>query len=334
MATKKTNTKSTTGPHRKKPNAAGNKARAVANKAQKLLEELKGPELADNFKAHFQKGLKWDYKDPATGRATAEFEVTDVDPSMAAMFLANMRRNRKMDPNTVRKYVSDLENNRWVPNMEAMWLDSELRLGDGQHRCAAIVESGRTMPGVLVAIAHDDRIFSSLDQGRVRTMENIQDIAGDVTMNRTVSGAVILEHNDFKSYKRGSQSIAEKRTILRAFSRAENGELLRKCNELKGRNRPVTAPALAVAIRTLKNHRDRAFDFWLAVFSNNAIINGDYCPQANVLSSWLYANGRRTGEAARKEALYRCIYAWNNFLNKKVIKVIKYSDTYEIPDIL
>lgn len=297
----------------------------IARKGKDLLDAATPP-----MAAKLQKGLKWSYPNPNGPGTLIDFEIVDVDPAMAAMFLTNQRRNRQLQHSTVTKYVSDLKNGRWMPNLECMWLDKNLALGDGLHRCSAIVESGVTMYGVLVAIAYDDDIFASLDQGKLRTMENIQRISGDEVMNRTVSGAVILEHNNFKSAKRNLQSIAERREILQKF------KLTEEMNSLLGgtTKRPTTVPAMAVAIRTIRRDKDVAWRFWNAVFTNNAMIDGTYSTVANALSTWLYANARNTGEAARSETLYRCIYAWNAFKTKKNIKIIRYVEGADLPEVL
>ena len=256
-----------------------------SDQLRRVAEGLSAPErLSEEAKIvqkHLKTGMKWAVRDDK-GRTSAEFEVVDLDPSMAAMFLGNQRPNRKLNLSVVKKYTSDLLNNKWTPNFEHMWLDKDLRLADGLHRCSAVVESKKTMPGVLLGIAYDEDILLSLDQGFGRTMENIQRIAGDTIMARSVSGAIILEHNDLKTHKRNVQSITERRTILQNFEK-KHGQVLTWANDLVGGRKPSTVPSLAVAIRCMKKHGEQAYQFWLAVLSNQAIINGEYCSQANAL---------------------------------------------------
>jgi hypothetical protein len=70
----------------------------------------------------------------------------DVSPEMARWMLTLNTNNRKIQKNTVIKFVEIIKNNRWVNTGEPVIISQEGVLNDGQHRLMAIVEADQSVP--------------------------------------------------------------------------------------------------------------------------------------------------------------------------------------------
>lgn len=96
-----------------------------------------------------------------------------VTPEMADKLLAlNDEKNRKLSPVTVKKYAEDISAGRWGKtntNPIGVRVDENgkiISLLDGQHRLAAVVQSGVTTLFEFAEVS--DKNFQYLDQGKNR----------------------------------------------------------------------------------------------------------------------------------------------------------------------
>lgn len=114
---------------------------------------------------------------------TASWEV--VTPTIAADWLAHNNRNRK--PNSWRRFVDDMKNDRWVPNGASIAFADDGTLLDGQNRLMAIVETDTAIPCVIVRglpISAQD----TTDIGDRRTLGNQLQIHGTPNAGTVASG--------------------------------------------------------------------------------------------------------------------------------------------------
>lgn len=100
-------------------------------------------------------------------------EVHYVDAEDAAAFLKNNDGNREMSRTTILQYAKDMIAGRWSLTAEAIQVMSSMRLLNGQHRMAAVIEADKTKPGIkipfLIAFDVPEDSFTKIDQGRKRT---------------------------------------------------------------------------------------------------------------------------------------------------------------------
>lgn len=108
-------------------------------------------------------------------------EITDVTPATAAVWLdKHNTQNRPLNQNSVKRFSSDMKKGGWHwDNGVPIVLSSkdptdknnqDFIVLDGQHRLAAIVQSGVTASGVLVSSGVDRSLFSTYDCGKQRTL--------------------------------------------------------------------------------------------------------------------------------------------------------------------
>lgn len=92
-----------------------------------------------------------------------------ITPEIASKMLENNNSNRLLNTTVIDKYVEDLKNGEWFQNGEAIQIDENGNLLNGQHRLMAIVKSG--LPFYFVIIRNikkeDSKIY---DRGRTRSV--------------------------------------------------------------------------------------------------------------------------------------------------------------------
>lgn len=86
--------------------------------------------------------------DPHTVAPSTSIE--DVTPELAASLLAANKKNRSLRRRLVETYAADMSKGAWQFTGEALKVALDGALLDGQHRLAAIVKSGVTVPMLIV----------------------------------------------------------------------------------------------------------------------------------------------------------------------------------------
>jgi hypothetical protein len=110
--------------------------------------------------------------------AQIQSEVIDISPEFAAELLEDKNtRNRPPTRATVLAYANEMRNGNWKVTHQGITLDTEGVLLDGQHRLAAIVEAGVTIP-VMVSYDLPPETFATVDTGRRRTATDALSMAG------------------------------------------------------------------------------------------------------------------------------------------------------------
>lgn len=94
--------------------------------------------------------------------------VETITPAVASKMLENRPYQRRLRPATVELYVYQMQKGLWRDTGEAIKIDRDGNLCDGQHRLTAIVESGVTL-NMLVVRDILPNAFDAMDQGAPRT---------------------------------------------------------------------------------------------------------------------------------------------------------------------
>lgn len=104
-------------------------------------------------------------------------EIIQLTPAKAEELLNNRLPNRKISQATVEMLASDMKNGRWRDNGIPITCNEEGKLGDGMHRCAAVVLSGCTIPFVIHYV--DNNSMSGFDFNRTRSTKDELVIEGN-----------------------------------------------------------------------------------------------------------------------------------------------------------
>lgn len=109
--------------------------------------------------------------------------IVDLTPALAQALLNRNADNRRLMQNVVDTYAREIECDAWEMNGEPIIVSDTGELNDGQHRCQAVVQTGKSIAVVLVAgVQRVTRL--TLNRGRARTI-------GDyLTMEGYSNGAI------------------------------------------------------------------------------------------------------------------------------------------------
>lgn len=100
----------------------------------------------------------------AAGIFTEEIELT---PALAEHLLTINDANRLISAETLQKYEADVADGKWEINGETLKVSSDGFLNDGQHRCHAVINQGRSIRTYITfGLTRESRF--TLDQGRSR----------------------------------------------------------------------------------------------------------------------------------------------------------------------
>ncbi len=97
-----------------------------------------------------------------------QVSIENITPAVASTMLKNRPYQRRIRPATVGLYVYQMQKGLWRDTGEAIKIDTEGNLCDGQHRLTAIVESGVSLDMLVVRNIHASA-FDAMDQGAPRT---------------------------------------------------------------------------------------------------------------------------------------------------------------------
>jgi hypothetical protein len=115
-------------------------------------------------------------------------EVMLVTPQMAEAWLANRHPNRRVTPARVAELAALMRQGAWCLNGESIILDERGVLVDGQHRLSAVLQSGKTVP-FLVVTGVPVAVQSTLGQAIQRSRADILAMHGEGNA-KTVAGAL------------------------------------------------------------------------------------------------------------------------------------------------
>lgn len=77
--------------------------------------------------------------------------VYTLTPEFAAELLATNDMNRKVREEWVDYLASEMSEGRWQVNGDAIRIDRDGKLADGQHRCLAVIKANYSYPAIFVS---------------------------------------------------------------------------------------------------------------------------------------------------------------------------------------
>ena len=205
-------------------------------------------------------------------------EVVKYTPELALGLLESCERNRYLSPITVRRYVAAMERGHWrCDNGEAIKLDPQGNLVDGQHRLQAVVVYGKPVRMLTTFNVHPEA-FATIDCGKTRRGADICSILG-VRYYATVSAALMLcyrhELGDVTSARVPDND--EYEGLLVRWPEVEDaaGEL----SALRGRSATSTmfpqSPAVYLYMRFARIDVAQASSFWSGVYIGSDLTKSD-----------------------------------------------------------
>lgn len=106
-----------------------------------------------------------------------KIEESQITPALATKLLQGNTRNRTLSQQRVAIYAADMAAGAWKFDGAPIRVAKTGLLLDGQHRLAAIVRSGKTVPCVIISGLDEDTQLT-IDANRARTFADYLHIAG------------------------------------------------------------------------------------------------------------------------------------------------------------
>ncbi len=120
-----------------------------------------------------------DYKFPE-GEIPGKPHVSfmSITPALAVLCLARMGRNRNIVRNSLERIKRKLETGEWVQVHQGIAFYFNGKFYDGQHRMAAVVETGVTMPNVSISVNMPLNAYKGTDRGTSKSPDHLIQIMG------------------------------------------------------------------------------------------------------------------------------------------------------------
>lgn len=104
-------------------------------------------------------------------------ERVTLNPGLAAFLLELNTNNRHLKEVKMAQFLRDLTAGRWRYNGAAIQVRKDGVLGDGQHRCLAVVKTGISIP-TRIGFGLDQAAIDTLDIGGARTPGDVAKMRG------------------------------------------------------------------------------------------------------------------------------------------------------------
>jgi hypothetical protein len=242
---------------------------------------------------------------PLVSKPTAS--VVFVTPDMAKRWLKLNTHNRKVRDADVRRYARDMASGDWSLTGEAVKFDAAGTLLDGQHRLAAIVLSGATVP-LFVIRGVDSEAQAHMDTGRKRTASDVLSLSGEthssllaatarlalgVNLGGSNIGRYEASHAEITEFVNDNPGLRYAVDFIRQYAR-----------------RTDCPPAIAAYAfwRMARIDTMEAGQFWMAAADKIGLRQGD----PTIALTNRLAEARRNRQRLSKEAYLSLIFrAWN-----------------------
>lgn len=119
----------------------------------------------------------------------SRMELVTVDPAYAAELLSANENNRRVTKSLVQQYATTMRLGLWRnPTAEALAVDSDGNLIQGQHRLMALIDAGVTLQ-FWINFNADPEDYHVLDRGKKRSLGDVVSMEGVPSANNAVAVA-------------------------------------------------------------------------------------------------------------------------------------------------
>lgn len=260
----------------------------------------------------------WLRRNIAQATSSPTHVIADLTPEVAAALLERNPHNRHVQEATVIRYARDMEQQLFDGmNGESIKISKCGYLNDGQHRCQAVIMSGRSIRTMFVfGLERESR--KTLDCGATRTAGHYMSMDGIKNANNIAAMAKLVFMIERTGKIRGGIETPSKQEVMR-FS-AEHMEKLQtsfSAVHRKGANRVAALSLLGAAHYLMARIDPVDADLFI-----DAVIEGvglqKYDP-AWAARERLIAPNNRLNQNEQMNILFRC---WNKYrAGEKVIQI-------------
>lgn len=252
------------------------------------------------------------------------YEIVDITPQLAKEWLNQNTHNRNLRQRVVNGYAADMLAGVWSENGQSINRSASGILLDGQHRLAAIAQSGVTVR-MLVVNGLPETTQETMDVGAKRTMADVLKLRGE-SYPIVLAAALLRVHQWKLGYRKSLKGVGDSApTHRQLLAVLEEHPEIRRSVEIADRVRkpaklPGSVAALCHWLFVQIDQSDCAFFF--ARLSDGAGLMRDDPIYAlrRALENLATAKGRP--EETHLAALV--IKSWNAFREGRSIQLLVY----------
>lgn len=252
---------------------------------------------------------------------TAHFET--VTPVTARELLDANESNRALRPQKVAEYAADIKSGNWHTTGASIVIGADGRLLDGQHRLAAIVQTGKPLVMLVVRNAEPESQVA-MDSGLKRNLTDHLKMKGEA--NTVVLATSLRKHWAWVS---GQQTYDSRQhgTNAELLACLERNPSLRKHMTLT--NRVYQTTGLPGGVAGACVHQFNMIDpahmraFFTDVMTGEMLESGS---PTLTLRNWLFAQKNATGGRRPYQNVYHAVTlkAWNAWVSGAPVKQLKW----------
>jgi hypothetical protein len=252
-------------------------------------------------------------------------KITEVmmTPELAKVYLERNTHNRPLNKNHVKFISREMKAGRWKRNGDTVCMNGT-RLIDGQHRLHGIVDSGVTVP-ILLVEGLDDDVFDTKDFGKKRSAADVLAIKGEKHYALLAAAVVFVDR-----YMTGQIEQAK-----RTYSPVEVEELVAKygddlrvsvdfCSKLGTKRLVANSVMAGLHYVFAKFDKEQSDGFWKSLIGGHGL---DEESPVFVLRERLVSNSMAKGKLKPEYVAALCIRAWNHMRAGTTVKCLKYQES-------
>lgn len=241
-------------------------------------------------------------------KVTASHEVERITPKRAAELLSLNLKNRNLRRSVVDRYAKDMAAGRWKFDGSPIRISVEGVLIDGQHRLTAIIESGVTLPMMVIYDLPAD-VRDSIDTGAVRSAADVLHFNGFSDSHALAATARIIMLREVGSTTLNATTLTNSaihQWVEQHPEIAESAEIYRRSY----RSVPGTPSIIAAAhFMCAQRDRDQAHQFFVTRLIETLGLTPD--DPVRALRHRLSQVVGRDSYVVKAEQLRYIILAWN-----------------------
>lgn len=195
-------------------------------------------------------------------------QVLDISPELARAWLEANTFNRKVSPEIVNKYASDMEQGTWRLNHQGIAFDDEGVLVDGQHRLMAIVKSGVTIKAMVTW--GSSRV--GVDELRVRSTADVIKFGG--LSDWIDSKKIPIAKQMIELFIRGNRARSYSTTDIVNFCERNKDAILFTSSLFNSNKKGISAAAVKATIATAYYHfPEKVLSDFVGILYSGILIN-------------------------------------------------------------
>jgi len=257
-----------------------------------------------------------------------------LTPKLAKKLLGKARHNRDVSKTKVRKYANEIKNGKWkYPTGELIKIGANGGLGDGQHRCLAVIYANKA---VMVDIAYyvPEDNFRAIDQQKPRSgadtlnMEHQRRTGDRLKYNKQIASALQIVYAWLETKNvyntRHSINMLSNDSLQDYFDKHE--KIVKSAMMVCGKNANASPSVLTALHYILSNqHGNKAIadSFFHALATGENLQKGS--PVLILRNKFYKFKGDGKYRMTRQFVISCVLYAWHAYAQGKAITNVIYN---------